>query len=318
MGLKVAVQMDPIEAIRITGDSTFALMLEAEARGHGLWVYLPETLSLEGNDLSASVRPVLALRDVQGEHARLGAPVRRDLRAFDVILMRQDPPFDLAYITATHLLERIHPRTLIVNDPAGVRNAPEKIRTMDYPHLMPPTLISRDRQVIGAFRERHGDLVMKPLFGNGGAGVFKIARDDENYGAFLDLFLGLSREPFMIQPFLPEVRAGDKRIILIEGKPCAALNRRPAPGEIRANLVRGGSGEYAELTPREHEICEAIGPMLKAAGLIFVGIDVIGGYLTEINVTSPTGLRGIKALGGPDLAVELWEAIEARRRENAG
>ncbi|CAN1486192.1 RimK Glutathione synthase/Ribosomal protein S6 modification enzyme (glutaminyl transferase) [Rhabdaerophilaceae bacterium] len=312
MTLRVAVQMDPIEKINIAGDSTFALMLEASHRGHEMVVYGTESLSLRDNHLTARVRPV-TVRDEQGNHASMGAEARVDLGDFDVVLMRQDPPFDMNYITATHLLDRIHPKTLVVNDPSSVRNAPEKILVNEFPDLMPPTLISRDRAEIEAFRAEHGDLVMKPLYGNGGAGVFKVARDDENFNGFFDLFAGLSREPWMIQTFLPAVRAGDKRIILVDGVAMGGLNRVPAAGDIRANLVRGGAGEATELTRREREICAKIGPLLKERGLIFVGIDVIDGHLTEINVTSPTGLRGIKRLGGPDLAAAIWDAIEQRR-----
>lgn len=311
MSLRVAVQMDPIETINITGDSTFALMLEAEARGHEMVVYDPEALSLKGNHLTAKVRPV-SVRDEKGNHATLGETTRVDLGDFDVVLMRQDPPFDMHYTTATHLLDRIHPKTLVVNDPTSVRNAPEKILVNEFPDLMPPTLVSRDRAEIEAFRAEHGDLVMKPLYGNGGAGVFKVGKDDENFNGFFDLFAGLSREPWMIQRFLPAVRAGDKRIILIDGVAMGALNRVPAVGDIRANLVRGGAGQATELTKREQEICARIGPLLRERGLIFVGIDVIDGNLTEINVTSPTGIRAIKRLGGPDLAVPIWDAIERR------
>ncbi|MFM8750308.1 glutathione synthase [Rhabdaerophilum sp.] len=311
MSLRVAVQMDPIEKINITGDSTFALMLEAQARGHDMVVYGPEQMSLKDNHLTARVRPV-RVRDEKGNHADLGAETRVDLATFDVVLMRQDPPFDMNYTTATHLLDRIHPKTLVVNDPTSVRNAPEKILVNEFPDLMPPTLVSRDRQEIEDFRAEHGDLVMKPLYGNGGAGVFQVGREDENFNGFFDLFAGLSREPWMIQKFLPAVKAGDKRIILVEGIAKGALNRVPAAGDIRANLVRGGAGQATDLTPREKEICARIGPVLKERGLIFVGIDVIDGNLTEINVTSPTGLRGIKRLGGLDLAVDIWDAIEHR------
>jgi len=311
MSLRVGVQMDPITRITIAGDSTFALMLEAQARGHDLHVYGAEALSLEGTRLTATMQRAV-LRDVVGDHVTLDAPALQALDTFDVILMRQDPPFDMAYITASHLLERIHPKTFVVNNPASVRNAPEKILVMDFPELMPPTLISRDRSAIEAFRAQHGDIVMKPLYGNGGAGVFKIAAGDENFNGFMDLFLGLGREPWMIQRFLPAVRAGDKRIILVDGVAMGAVNRIPAEGDIRANMVRGGGAVATELTPREHEICARIGPVLRDRGLIFVGIDVIDGFLTEINVTSPTGIRAIKRLGGPDLAVAIWDAIEKR------
>ncbi|KAF0231681.1 MAG: glutathione [Beijerinckiaceae bacterium] len=311
MPLRVAVQMDPIEKINIAGDSTFALMLEASARGHSLHVYGAEALTLRDNHLTARMRKA-EVRDVVGDHVTLGEVERFDVADFDVVLMRQDPPFDLAYTTASHLLERVHPKTLVVNDPAHVRNAPEKILVTEFPDLMPPTLITRDRAEIEAFRAEHGDLVMKPLYGNGGAGVFKVARDDMNFNGFMDHFLGLSREPWMTQRFLPKVHEGDKRIILVDGVAMAGVNRVPAPGDIRSNLVRGGAAKATDLTPREQEICARIGPLLRERGQIFVGIDVIDGHLTEINVTSPTGIRAIKRLGGPDLAVAIWDAIERR------
>ena len=311
MPLRVAVQMDPIEKINIAGDSTFALMLEAQARGHSLHVYGAEALTLKDNHLTARMRAA-TVRDTVGDHVTLGAPERFDVGDFDVVLMRQDPPFDLGYITASHLLERVHPKTLVVNDPAHVRNAPEKILVTEFPDLMPPTLITRDREEIEAFRAEHGDLVMKPLYGNGGAGVFKVAKDDMNFNGFMDHFLGLSREPWMTQRFLPKVHEGDKRIILVDGVAMAGVNRVPAPGDIRSNLVRGGAAVATDLTPREQEICARIGPLLRDRGQIFVGIDVIDGHLTEINVTSPTGIRAIKRLGGPDLAVAIWDAIERR------
>lgn len=317
MPLRVAVQMDPIERINIAGDSTFALLLEAQARGHALFFYGPEALSLRDNVLTARVKP-LHVRDELGNHCTLGEEFRTQMTAFDVVLMRQDPPFDLAYITASHLLERIHPEVLVVNDPYHVRNAPEKILVTQFPDLMPPTLISRDRAEIEAFRTEHGDIVMKPLYGNGGAGVFKVARDDMNFNGFMDHFAQTGREPWMIQRFLPKVMEGDKRIILVDGEAIAGVNRVPAPGDIRSNLVRGGAAKATDLTPREKDICARIGPLLKERGLIFVGIDVIDGNLTEINVTSPTGIRAIKRLGGPDLAVSIWDAIERRRAQTAG
>ncbi|RFB78566.1 glutathione synthase [Methylovirgula sp. 4M-Z18] len=312
MPLKVAVQMDPIEKINIAGDSTFALMLEAQARGHQLFYYTPDTLSQRGTDVSARVQPV-KVRDIKGDHFTLGEAKLANLADMDVVLLRQDPPFDMHYITTTHLLEQIHPKTLVVNDPASVRNAPEKILVLNYPQLMPPTLVSRDRATIEAFREEHGDVVMKPLYGNGGAAVFKVARRDVNFGSLFDLFSVTFREPWMIQRFLPEVKHGDKRIILVDGVALGAVNRLPQGDDIRSNMVRGGAAASTDLSPREQEICAAIGPDLKKRGLIFVGIDVIDGLLTEINVTSPTGIRAIKRLGGPDLAVSIWEAIEARR-----
>ncbi len=312
MPLTVAVQMDPIERIRIAGDSTFALLLEAQARGHSLLHYTPERLRLTGAKVEAMCEP-LTVKDVEGDHVRLGSPVLVDLSTVDVVLLRQDPPFDLAYIATTHLLERIHPKTLVVNDPRSVRDAPEKLFVMDFPELMPPTLITRDRAAIEDFRAAHGEVVMKPLFGAGGQAVFKLAGRDPNFGSLYDLFSVTFREPWVIQKFIPEVTQGDKRIILVEGEPMGAVNRVPAADDIRSNMVRGGAAQETALTAREREICAAIGPELRRRGLIFVGIDVINGFLTEINVTSPTGIRAIKRLGGPDLAVAIWDAIEARR-----
>ena len=312
MTLTVAVQMDPIQRIRIAGDSTFALLLEAQARGHRLLHYTPDRLSMRDGRVVTRAE-ALEVRDVEGDHCTLGDPKPLDLAEVDVVLLRQDPPFDMAYITTTHLLERIHPGTLVVNDPHHVRNAPEKIFVTEFPHLMPPTLISRDREEIDAFRDEHGDVVMKPLYGNGGAAVFKISREDPNYGSLFDLFSATFREPWVIQRFLPQVVEGDKRIILVDGEAAGAVNRVPAAGDIRSNMVRGGAARPTDLSPREREICETIGPALRRMGLIFVGIDVIDGNLTEINVTSPTGVRAIKRLGGPDLAVSIWDAIEAKR-----
>jgi glutathione synthase len=311
MTLTVAVQMDPIQRIRIAGDSTFALLLEAQRRGHRLLHYTPDRLSLRDGRVLAVAEP-LTVQDVEGSHAALGEPERIDLAGVDVVLLRQDPPFDMAYITTTHLLERIHPRTLVVNDPAHVRNAPEKIFVTHFPDLMPPTLITRDRGEIEAFRREHGDIVMKPLYGNGGAAVFKVSTEDPNFGSLYDLFAATFREPWVVQRFLPKVSEGDKRIILVDGEAMGAVNRVPAANDIRSNMVRGGAATATDLTAREREICETIGPHLKAMGQIFVGIDVIDGNLTEINVTSPTGLRAIKKLGGPDLAAAIWDAIEGR------
>ena len=312
MTLRVAVQMDPIERINIKGDSTFALMLEAQARRFELVVYAPESLSQREGRISASVRPVI-LRDLEGDHVTAGAAERVDLATFDVVLLRQDPPFDMTYVTTTHMLERIHPKTLVVNDPFHVRNAPEKIFVTEFPDLMPATLITRDRREIEAFRAEFGDIVMKPLYGNGGASVFKVGREDPNFGSLFDLFSVMSREPWVVQNFLPQVMQGDKRIILVDGVAAGAVNRVPQPGDIRSNMVRGGAALPTDLSAREIEICERIGPELKARGLIFVGIDVIDGNLTEINVTSPTGLRAIRRLGGPDIAAAIWDAIVARR-----
>ena len=313
MALTVAVQMDPIEKINIAGDSTFALLLEAQARGHKLFYYTPDKLGQRGREVVASMQP-LQVRDVVGDHATLGDPVLKNLDEMDVILLRQDPPFDLAYITSTHMLERVHPKVLVVNDPASVRNAPEKLFVMNYPNLMPATLITRDKALIEAFRAEHGDVVMKPLHGHGGSAVFKIAQKDPNFGSLFDMFSVTFREPWVVQKFLPAVSKGDKRIILVDGVAKGAVNRVPAEDDIRSNMVRGGAAAATDLTPREREICETIGPELKKRGLIFVGIDVIDGNLTEINVTSPTGVRAIKRLGGPDLAVDIWDAIEAKRR----
>jgi glutathione synthase len=312
MKLTVAVQMDPIENIRIAGDSTFALLLEAQARGHELLYYTPDRLSLDGAALVAPLQP-LKVRDEQGSHAQLGEAKKRDLAEMDVILLRQDPPFDLAYVTSTHLLERLHPKTLVVNDPRSVRDAPEKLFVMEFPDLMPPTLISRDREAILAFRAQHGVVVMKPLYGNGGAAVFKVEERDPNFGSLFDLFSVTFREPWVIQKFLPAVTLGDKRIVLVDGEPLGAVNRLPVGDDIRSNMVRGGAAKETDLTQREREICARLAPELKRRGLIFVGIDVIDGHLTEINVTSPTGLRAIKKLGGPDLAAAIWDVIEAKR-----
>ncbi|WP_181700477.1 glutathione synthase [Chthonobacter albigriseus] len=312
MSLTVAVQMDHIASIRVAGDSTFALMLEAERRGHRLLHYTPDRLALRRNRVTAQVEPV-RVRDEPGSHFSFGAAETIDLAGVDVVLLRQDPPFDMAYVTTTHFLERIHPETLVVNNPAEVRNAPEKLFVMDFPDLMPETLITRYGAEIRAFRKEFGDIVMKPLYGNGGQGVFRVKPEDENFGSLMDLFTSQFREPWVVQRYLPAVRAGDKRIILVDGVFAGAVNRVPAPDDLRSNMVRGGAAETTELTEREREICETIGPELKRRGLIFVGIDVIGGNLTEINVTSPTGLRAIKRLGGPDVAAMIWDAIEAKR-----
>ncbi len=312
MRLKIAVQMDPIERINIRGDSTFALLLEAQQRGHGIAYYTPDRLALTGGQVFATVRP-LAVRDQDGDHFTLGEPRRAELTEFDVVLLRQDPPFDLAYIATTYLLERIHPRTLVVNDPREVRNAPEKLFVMEFPELMPPTLITRDLAEIKAFRVLHGDIVMKPLYGKGGEAVFRLAPEDLNFGSLYDLFAVTFREPWVVQKFLPAVRDGDKRIILVDGEFAGAVNRVPAPDDLRSNMVRGGAPKATDLTQRERDICARLGPSLRERGLVFVGIDVIDGYLTEINVTSPTGIRAIKALGGPDVAAIIWDRIETKR-----
>ena len=317
MTLKVAIQMDPIDSIDINADSTFVLALEAQKRGHILHHYLAQDLSFQAGKVTAKARP-LEVRRVEGDHFTMGAPEDLDLTEVDVVLMRQDPPFDMAYITATHLLEHIHPKTLVVNDPVHVRNAPEKLFVTHFPDLMPPTLISTDKAQIDAFRAEHGDIIVKPLFGNGGAGVFHIPPGDENLNSLLELFTELYREPIIVQRYLPDVRAGDKRIILVDGEPLGAVNRIPAEGEARSNLHVGGKAAQTVLTDREREICTAIGPSLRDQGLIFVGIDVIGDYLTEINVTSPTGIQEIARLDGTRLEGPIWDAIEKRFTETRG
>jgi len=313
MRLNVAVQMDPIERINIRGDSTFALLLEAQRRAHALSYYTPDRLALADSKVSAAVRP-LVVRDAPGDHFTLGEPRVTDLSTFDVVLLRQDPPFDLAYISTTHMLDRIHPKTLVVNDPAHVRNAPEKVFVTEFPQLMPPTLITRDLDAIKAFRAEHGDIVMKPLYGKGGEAVFRLAREDLNFGSLYDLFATMLREPWVVQKFLPAVKDGDKRIILVDGEFAGAVNRVPAPDDLRSNMVRGGVPKATDLTARERAICARLGPALRERGLLFVGIDVIDGFLTEINVTSPTGIRAIKNLGGPDVAALIWDKIEQKRQ----
>lgn len=313
MPLTVAVQMDPIAHIRIAGDTTFALLLEAQRRGHGLVYFTPDRLSMRDGRVVARVQD-LTVQDVAGAHFTLGEERRTPLAgAVDVVLMRQDPPFDLAYITASHLLERVHPEVLVVNDPFHVRNAPEKIFVTEFPHLMPPTLISRDKEEIQDFRREHGSVVMKPLHGHGGAAVVRVTPDDPNFGSLFDLFSVTFREPWVIQKFLPRITEGDKRILLVDGEARGAVNRVPATGDIRSNMVRGGGAVATSLTDKEREICATIGPHLKRMGLVLVGIDVIDGLLTEINVTSPTGVRAVRSLGGPDVAVDVWDAIEAKR-----
>lgn len=310
MALDIAIQMDPIEAIDIKGDSTFAIALEAQARGHKLHYYLPRELAMADGIVSAPIR-TLTVKDETGDHFKAGPPERTDLREMDVVLLRQDPPFDMSYITTTHLLEHIHPETLVVNDPAEVRNAPEKLFVTRFEGLMPPTLISSDEAQIKAFRAEHKEIILKPLYGNGGAGVFRVRPDDENLNSLLELFTQFYREPLIAQAYLPAVRAGDKRIILVDGEVAGAINRVPAEGESRSNMHVGGRPEAVELTERDLEICARLGPELKKRGLLFVGIDVIGDYLTEINVTSPTGIREVKRFGGADIAALIWDAIEA-------
>ncbi len=326
--LKVAVQMDPIETINIDADSTFALMLEAQLRGHTLWHYEVRHMALkEGKPragggkreerLSARGHGVKVERR-HGAHYEFGAMETLDLGSMDVILMRQDPPFDMAYITATHMLEHVQPSTLVVNDPAAVRNAPEKILVTHFPDLMPPTLITWDVEAIRAFRAEYKDIIVKPLFGNGGAGVFRIRPDDENLGALLEMHFARSREPLMFQRYEPAVRLGDKRIILVDGEPMGAVNRVPAQGEARSNMHVGGRPEKSPLTARDREICAAIGPTLRELGMIFVGIDVIGDYLTEINVTSPTGLQEIARFDGVHIERSIWDRIETKCAQGAG
>ncbi len=319
MSLAVAIQMDPLEAVNIDGDSSFALALEAQKRGHGLYHYLPRQLSYRQGRIVATARPFEVRRE-RGNHVSMGVPETIDLATLDVVLMRQDPPFNLAYISATHLLDRVHPQTLVVNDPHHVRNAPEKLFVTQFAELMPPTLITYDLEEIKAFRREYGDTIVKPIYGNGGAGVFHLKPGDTNLGSLVELFATYLNEPLMVQRYVPEIRQGDKRIILIDGKPAGALNRVPAAEETRANLHVGGRAEKAILSKRDHEICEMIGPTLQERGLIFVGIDVIGDYLTEINVTSPTGLQEIDRFDGVNLEGRIWDVIESRinrRRQHA-
>jgi glutathione synthase len=311
MSLIVAIQMDPIDKIDIVGDSTFALALEAQARGHSLLYYGPQDLSFRDGRITARAR-ALEVRNVKGDHFTLGEQEIADLSKTDVVLMRQDPPFDMAYITATHILERLQPGTLVVNDPFHVRNAPEKLFVTLFEDFMPPTLITSDRAEIVAFRKEHKDIIVKPLYGNGGAGVFRVKEDDENISSLLEMFTTFYREPVIVQRYVPEVRQGDKRIILVDGEVAGAINRIPASGEARSNMHVGGQAVATELTAREREICDALGPELKKRGLIFTGIDVIGAYLTEINVTSPTGIQEIKRFGGADCASLIWDAIEKK------
>lgn len=312
MTLRVACQMDPIERIDIRGDSTFAILLEAQKRGHELFYYTPPDLSLHGDKLLARGH-TLKVEDKVGAHYKLSHPRIENLADQDVVLLRQDPPFDMAYITTTHLLERIHPKTLVVNDPASVRNAPEKIFVLDFLDLMPPTIVTRSIDDVQAFRREMGDVILKPLYGNGGAAIFRLTKEDTNTASLVELFQTVFREPFMVQQYRPEVQFGDKRIILVDGKFAGAINRVPATGETRSNLHVGGTAVPTELTEREEEICARLGPELKKRGLLFTGIDVIGPYLTEINVTSPTGIRQVKQFGGADIAALIWNAIEAKR-----
>jgi glutathione synthase len=311
MTLSVAVQMDPVEAINIDADTTFVLALEAQERGHVVYFYLPRDLIFREGKVIAYARP-MHLRRSHGDHVTLGNVALMDLSEMDVVLMRQDPPFDMAYITATHLLERIHPKTLVVNDPFEVRNAPEKIFVTRFEGVMPPTMIASSAEAIRDFRTEHEDIIVKPLYGNGGAGVFHLPPGDENLGALLEMFTQMFREPVIVQKYVPEVREGDKRIILVDGKPVGAINRIPMAGESRSNMHVGGKAVASTLTPREREICATIGPELARRGMILVGIDVIGNWLTEINVTSPTGLQEINRYDGVKLESLVWDAIEKK------
>jgi len=312
MSLRVAVQMDPLESVDIEADTTFALMMEAQERGHQLFVYGPEALTWGAGEIRARARPVEVKRE-KGNHAAFGADTTLDLREdADIVLMRQDPPFDMSYITAAHILEMLHPDTFVVNDPFWVRSSPEKILPLDYPDLMPETLISRDVREIRQFRDRLGDIIVKPLYGNGGAGVFALKKDDSNLSSLLEMFFQISREPVIAQAFLPDVSKGDKRVIIIDGEPIGAINRVPQKGEARSNMHVGGKAEPDELDAEDRRICQAIGPMLKKRGFILVGIDVIGGKMTEINVTSPTGIQELKRFSGIDTAVAFWDAVERR------
>lgn len=317
MSLAVAIQMDHISTINIAGDTTFALALEAQRRGFELWHYTPADLSQRGNQTLARMQK-LSVRDVKGDHFTLEEPVRRNLREMDVVLLRQDPPFDMNYITTTHILDLVHPDTLVVNDPTWVRNCPEKLFVTQFPDLMPETLITRDPSEVDAFRREYGDIIIKPLYGNGGAGIFHMQEADRNLASLLEMFMQMFREPFIVQRYLKEVRGGDKRILLIEGEPVGAINRVPAEHDSRSNMHVGGRAEPTEITDREREICARIGPALRERGQILVGIDVIGGYLTEINVTSPTGVREVKRFGGADIASLFWDAVEARLATRKG
>ncbi|HEY9038710.1 MAG TPA: glutathione synthase [Roseovarius sp.] len=310
--MKVAFQMDPIGPVDIDADSTFRLAEEAQARGHELFYYTPQNLAYDEGHITARGQSLKVQRGGD-HHAILGDMQTVDLADFDVVWLRQDPPFDMFYITTTHLLDRLAPGTLVVNDPFWVRNFPEKLLILDFPDLMPPTTIARDLATIRAFRDRHGDIILKPLYGNGGAGVFKLTGVDGNLSSLHEMFTGFSREPLIVQKFLPDVSKGDKRVILVDGEPVGAINRVPAKGETRSNMHVGGRAEKADLTERDREICAAIGPLLREKGQIFVGIDVIGRYLTEINVTSPTGIQELERFDGVNIAGKIWEAIEARR-----
>ena len=312
MPLNVAVQMDPIQSIDIAGDSTFRIMEEAQARGHRLFYYTPDRLAFDEGRVTARGWPV-EVRRVEGDHYTLGPERAIDLATQDVLWLRQDPPFDMGYITTTHLLDMLGPGTLVVNDPFWVRNFPEKLLVLRYPGFTPPTTVARDLGTLKAFKARHGDIILKPLYGNGGAGVFRLDAADRNFAALWEVFAGINREPLIAQKFLPDVARGDKRVILVDGEPIGAINRMPAEGETRSNMHAGGVPMPSSLTARDREICAAIGPLLRDKGQVFVGIDVIGGWLTEINVTSPTGLMELERFEGRNVAATLWEAIERRR-----
>ncbi len=312
MALKVALQMDPVEGVNIDADSTFRIGLEAQARGHRLFYYTPGRLAWREGRVLARGWP-LELRREKGNHFTLGPEAEVDLGTFDVVWLRQDPPFDMGYITTTHLLDMIHPKTLVVNDPFWVRNYPEKLLVLSFPQLTPPTLIARDLAAIRAFKAEHGDIILKPLYGNGGAGVFRLDPADRNLASLHELFTGISREPLIAQKYVPDVVKGDKRIILVDGEPVGAINRIPAAGETRSNMHVGGRPEKIGLTDRDREICAAIGPTLRGKGQVFVGIDVIGDWLTEINVTSPTGIQELERFDGTNAAARIWEVIEAKR-----
>ncbi|MEM9233062.1 MAG: glutathione synthase [Pseudomonadota bacterium] len=308
--LKIAVQMDPMEDVEVGGDTTFALSLEARARGHQLWTYEAPDLRLNGTELTVMARPVTELTREQGRHVRFGETELLNLAQMDVVLVRQDPPFDMTYITACHLLEKLPDSVMVLNDPAEIRNAPEKILVMDYPDLMPETLITADEDAIRAFREEHQDIIVKPLYGNGGAGVFRVTPEDQNLASLLEMFLRARPIPLIAQKYLKDVRKGDKRIILLDGEPVGAINRVPAEGEARSNMHVGGRAEAIDLDERDREICERIGPILKEKRLVLTGIDVIGGLITEINVTSPTGIQEVKRFGGADIAALFWDWVE--------
>ncbi|WP_109261583.1 glutathione synthase [Hyphobacterium indicum] len=312
MSLRIAVQMDPVSGVDINGDTSFALMEAAQARGHRLWTYQPQHLSWEAGKITARARPASVQR-VKEQPAIEGERVMLDLADdVDVVLMRQDPPFDMSYITACHILEYLKGRTLVLNDPEWVRSSPEKIFPLDFPALIPPTLISRDVAAIKTFRAEHGDIILKPLYGNGGAGVFRVKPDDGNFSSIVEMFFGINREPIIAQAFLPNVAAGDRRVILIDGEPAGVINRVPQPGETRSNMHVGGRAEAAELNAADRHICDVIGPVLKQRGLVLVGIDVIGDRLTEINVTSPTGAQELKRFSGVDAAALFWDAVDRR------